>query len=333
MKTYTIKDFDKQFPNNDTCLEFLFNARYPDGAFCPKCQKITPHYRIADRKVFSCQFCGSHISPTANTIFHKSDTPLLSWFHAMFLMSSTKTGISAKQLQRELGVTYKTAWRMFKEVRKLMTDNVNPLSGQVEVDETYVGGKSHGTRGRGASGKTIVMGMVERQGNAITRVIPNVQARTLLPMIERNVEKSNKTRSILMNCLATIMLKELAIPMKSCNIPPNNTLTALSTSIRWNRCGEQSNVVLMVLITQSILFTYSLILILTSIGIIIGKMSNRFLVPFRSGFKGCADFVRSASNRPLVSSGCGGIEPLYLTSLIFLSLLTFLGILLLLWFV
>jgi len=193
MKTYTIKDFDKQFPNNDTCLEFLFNARYPDGAFCPKCQKITPHYRIADRKVFSCQFCGSHISPTANTIFHKSDTPLLSWFHAMFLMSSTKTGISAKQLQRELGVTYKTAWRMFKEVRKLMTDNVNPLSGQVEVDETYVGGKSHGTRGRGASGKTIVMGMVERQGNAITKVIPNVQANTLLPMIEQNVEKSNKT--------------------------------------------------------------------------------------------------------------------------------------------
>ena len=129
MKTYTIKDFDKQFPNNDSCLEFLFKARFPEGAFCEKCGKITPHYRIADRKVFSCQFCGSHISPTANTIFHKSDTPLLSWFHAMFLMSSTKTGISAKQLQRELGVTYKTAWRMFKEIRKLMTNNVNPLSG------------------------------------------------------------------------------------------------------------------------------------------------------------------------------------------------------------
>ncbi len=193
MKTYTIKDFDKQFPTNDACLEFLFNARYPQGAFCEKCGKITPHYRIADRKVFSCQSCGSHVSPTANTIFHKSDTPLLSWFHAMFLMSSTKTGISAKQLQRELGVTYKTAWRMFKEVRKLMTDNVNPLSGQVEVDETYIGGKHKGARGRGASGKTIVMGMVERQGNAITKVIPNVQANTLLPMIERNVEKSNKT--------------------------------------------------------------------------------------------------------------------------------------------
>jgi transposase-like protein len=111
----------------------------------------------------------------------------------MFLMSTTKTGISAKQLQRELGVTYKTAWRMFKEIRKLMTDNVNPLSGQVEVDETYVGGKRAGARGRGASGKTIVMGMVERDGNAITHIVPDVKAHTLLPMIERNVEKSNKT--------------------------------------------------------------------------------------------------------------------------------------------
>jgi transposase-like protein len=108
-------------------------------------------------------------------------------------MSSTKTGISAKQLQRELGVTYKTAWRMFKEVRKLMAEDVNPLSGQVEVDETYIGGKRQGKRGRGASGKSVVMGMVERNGNAIARVVPDVRARTLLPMIEANVARQNKT--------------------------------------------------------------------------------------------------------------------------------------------
>jgi transposase-like protein len=108
-------------------------------------------------------------------------------------MASTKTGISAKQLQRELGVTYKTAWRMFKQIRKLMDEDVNPLSGRVEVDETYIGGKRQGTRGRGAAGKTIVMGMVERDGNAITKVIPNVLAKTLLPMIEQRVAKENKT--------------------------------------------------------------------------------------------------------------------------------------------
>jgi transposase-like protein/ribosomal protein L24E len=193
MKTYTIKDFEKQFPSDDACLEFLKNARWPKGIYCEKCQKVTTHYRITRRKVYSCEFCGSHVSPTAGTIFHKSDTPLRSWFHAIFLMASTKTGISAKQLQRELGVTYKTAWRMFKEIRKLMAENVNPLTGQVEVDETYVGRKRPGTRGRGAAGKSVVVGLTERKGNAIAKVVPDVKAKTLLPMIAKNVTKNNTT--------------------------------------------------------------------------------------------------------------------------------------------
>ena len=191
MKTYTIKNFQEQFPTDDDCLDFLLKARFPKGVTCPKCQKITPHYRITGRKVYSCQFCGSQVSPTAGTIFHKSNTPLRSWFHAMFLMASTKTGISAKQLERELGVTYKTAWRIFKEVRKLMAEDVKPLSGHVEVDETYIGGKRPGKRGRGASGKTVVMGIAEREGNAITKVVPNVKARTLLPMIWKNVSNNS----------------------------------------------------------------------------------------------------------------------------------------------
>jgi transposase-like protein len=108
-------------------------------------------------------------------------------------MSSTKTGISAKQLERELGVTYKTAWRIFKEVRKLMAMDVNPLSGQVEVDETYIGGKHSGTRGRGAEGKTIVMGLTERNGNAITKVVADVRAGTLIPMIAKHVSNDGTT--------------------------------------------------------------------------------------------------------------------------------------------
>jgi len=193
MKTYAIKDFNKQFPNEDACLEYLKQSRWPEGIYCEKCQKVTTHYRIPSRKVYSCEFCGSHISPTAGTIFHKSATPLRSWFHAIFIMASTKTGISAKQLERELGVTYKTAWRMFGQVRKLMAEDVNPLSGHVEVDETYIGGKRSGKRGRGAAGKTVVMGLVERKGNAIAKVVPNVQARTLLPMIQAKIIRENKT--------------------------------------------------------------------------------------------------------------------------------------------
>jgi transposase-like protein len=131
------------------------------------------------------------VAPTSGTIFHKSATPLRSWFHAIFLMASTKTGISAKQLQRELGVTYKTAWRMFKQIRKLMDESINPLTGRVEVDETYIGGKHPGRRGRGASGKTVVMGLTERQGNAIAKVVPDVKTRTLLPMIWKNVSMNS----------------------------------------------------------------------------------------------------------------------------------------------
>jgi transposase-like protein len=193
MKTYTIKDFDEMFPTDDACLDYLKNSRWPEGIYCEKCHKITRHYKRGGLKVYSCEFCGHLVSPAADTIFHKSPTPLLSWFHAIFLMTSTKTGISAKQLQRELGVTYKTAWRMFSQIRKLMAQGVNPLSGQVEVDETYIGGKHAGKRGRGASGKTAVMGMVERKGNAIAKVVPNVKANTLLPMIEKNIAKQGTT--------------------------------------------------------------------------------------------------------------------------------------------
>ena len=129
----------------------------------------------------------SFISPTANTIFHKSSTPLTSWFHAIFLMASTRTGRSAKDLEREIGVTYKTALRMLAQIRKLMAQDDILLCGEVEVDETYIGGKHPKKRGRGAEGKTIVAGMVERRGRAIVKVVPDVKARTLLLMIQEHV--------------------------------------------------------------------------------------------------------------------------------------------------
>jgi transposase len=196
MKTakFTIKEFNKQFPDDNTCLDVLLKLRYPQGVFCPKCQKVTTHYRIANRKVYSCEFCGSHVSPTANSIFHKSDTSLRSWFYAMYLMSSTRCGISAKQLQRELGVTYKTAWRMFKQVRTLLGET-EMLKGEVELDETYMGGKAinmHATKrakltGRGTADKTPVFGAVERKGHVIAVKVPNTDRITLMPHIKNNV--------------------------------------------------------------------------------------------------------------------------------------------------
>ncbi len=136
------------------------------------------------------------ISPMAGTIFEKSTTSLRLWFYAMYLMSSTRCGISAKQIQRETGVTYKTAWRMFKQIRSLLSEPDMQLEGSaVEIDETYVGGKrsnKHGTRGmrgRASEGddKTPVFGMVERGGRVIACVTPNVKSETVYPIIEERI--------------------------------------------------------------------------------------------------------------------------------------------------
>jgi len=190
MIKYTIKEFNNQFPDDDSCLEFIFKARYPDGVFCQTCQRTAKHYRRTGRKAYACEFCGSHIFPTAGTIFHKSPTPLRSWFYAMFLMASTRCGISAKQLERELGVTYKTAWRMFKQIRGLMDEKSKPMNGHTEVDETYIGGKHSGPGGRGAEGKTAVVGLANREeGQVLTSIVPDVKTRTLVPFIWNNVPR------------------------------------------------------------------------------------------------------------------------------------------------
>lgn len=187
---YTIKDFNQQFPTDDACLEFLFKARYPEGVYCEKCGKITKHYKKTGMKFYACEFCGMGVAPTSGTIFHKSPTPLRYWFHAMFLIASTRCGISAKQLERELGVTYKTAWRMFKQIRSLMDEKANPFTGHIEVDETYIGGKHGGTRGRGAEGKTPVVGLAHRdEGQIMSKVVSDVKTRTVLPIIWKQVPR------------------------------------------------------------------------------------------------------------------------------------------------
>lgn len=193
MDKLTIRDFDRMFPDEDACLEWLKNYLYHDGISCKVCKRVTKHHRIASRPSYSCDNCGHHVHPTADTIYHKSPTPLRSWFYAVFLMSSTRTGISAKQLQRELGVTYKTAWRMFSQIRKMMAQDTLSLVGQVEADETYVGGKRPGKRGRGAAGKTPVFGMIERQGMAVVKVTPDVKAKTLIPIIQEHIPATGET--------------------------------------------------------------------------------------------------------------------------------------------
>lgn len=186
----TIREFFALFPSDESCLEHLFEARFGQGHVCPKCERKANWYRIKAERAYSCQWCGNHLHPTVGTPFEDSRTPLQLWFYAIYLFTTSRHGVPALELKRQLGVTYKTAWRMGHHIRKHMeaVDGEWPLFGQVEVDETIVGGYRPGPRGRAALGKTIVMGMLQRGGDVMTKVIPNVQRETLHPIIEENIQ-------------------------------------------------------------------------------------------------------------------------------------------------
>lgn len=181
---YTIKDFREQFSDDDACLEYIFNSKYGKDFPCPSCGK-GKFYRVAKRKCYSCANCSFQLHPTAGTIFHKSSTKLTNWFFALFLASQSKNGVSAKELERALGVTYKCAWRIAKQIRLLMQEDGEKLDGIVEVDETYIGGKKRG--GQGGKGKIPVLGIVKRGGGIRTKSVEARDTHVLLNNIVNNV--------------------------------------------------------------------------------------------------------------------------------------------------
>src|SRR5919202_2573124 len=145
---YSLREFLAEFPDDDACLEYLWRERHAsDGehAYCPKCEQERSFKRYAtkqQRQSWTCTACGHHIHPTAGTIFAKSSRPLTDWFYVMFLVSSSRCGVAAKQVERELGCNYRTAWRMLNKVRNvLMEQDGGPLAGEVEADETFMAGK------------------------------------------------------------------------------------------------------------------------------------------------------------------------------------------------
>ena len=186
---YTRKQFDTEFPDDDACLQTIMDQRYPGGmAQCEKCDAKRKHHRVTGRTAYACDHCGNHLYPLVGTIFQKSSTSLRIWFQAMYLMGSTRCGISAKQIQRETGVTYKTAWRMFKQIRSLLSEPDMQLEGStVEMDECYVGGRPRGHKRRtpkwlNNDRKAIVAGVVERKtgkGRVIAKVVEDASKKTL----------------------------------------------------------------------------------------------------------------------------------------------------------
>jgi transposase-like protein len=193
LKGPSVRQFQKRFPDEDTCLNHLMRTRFGERLTCFKCQKEATYYRTKGRRSFTCEHCGYQVYPTAGTPFESTRTPLTDWFYVMFLFCASRNGVAAKEVQRQLGVTYKTAWRMCNLIRNYMgyVDGDYPIGGPgktVEADETFIGGKDEA----GKDDKAIVLGMVERGGDVVTRV---VQARTkdhLIPHIVKFVKPGSK---------------------------------------------------------------------------------------------------------------------------------------------
>ncbi len=199
---YSLMDMQADFPNEKACLMWLFEYRFPDGVHCPVCNKVTKHYYVASRKSFDCGGCGRHISPRAGTIFEGSSTPLTKWFYVIYVMSQTRAGISAAQMQRELGVTYKCAWRMMHQVRHLMGNTQSMLTGEVEVDETFIHPnvykRSTAQKRYGRTGSRtgqVLFGMVERGGAVKIYHVKSAGVRVLTPIINANVRKGSLIHS------------------------------------------------------------------------------------------------------------------------------------------
>ncbi len=187
----TFLDFMNKFPNDEACLSHIMKTLYPDNLIrCTKCQKQTKFYKLKNILAYSCGHCGHHIHPMVQTPFYRSHTPLQKWFYAIWLFTTSKNGVSAKEIQRQTGVTYKTAWRMCNKIRGYMAflNNHSRMEGHIEMDETFIGGVQKGKSGRNVNGKkAVIFGIVKRGGDLVACHVPNAKKRTLFPIISRYV--------------------------------------------------------------------------------------------------------------------------------------------------
>lgn len=187
-KTMTIAQLIEQFSNEDKCYEYLESVRWPDGIRCVRCEsdEVSP---IAKRRQYVCKECGYHFSVRVGTIFHDSHLPLWKWFLATYMITHAKKGMAALHLQKVLGVSYKTAWYLSHRIRAAMKqDPCEKLSGVVEVDETWIGGKVSGKGHRYTGNKTLVIGAIQRNGKVRLGVVKNQSKRALHGFIAENVD-------------------------------------------------------------------------------------------------------------------------------------------------
>jgi len=202
----TLLEAIRYFADLDVATEYFAKARWPEGPVCPKCGVLDEkHYYLKSRRVWKCRACKKQFSVKVGTVMEDSPLGLDKWLPAMWLLVNCKNGISSYELAKDLGIQQKSAWFMLHRIRLAMqTGTFEKLSGQVEADETFIGGKARNMHkskreekitGRGASGKVAVMGLLERHGKVKTKVVPDTRSRTLQVEIRENVEPGSEVHT------------------------------------------------------------------------------------------------------------------------------------------
>lgn len=192
-------EFEARFADEDACWRFLVEQRWPEGFVCPECASKDA-WLLSRHRLFECGGCGKQTSVTAGTIFHRTRKPLRLWFRAAFYMTTLKTGVSAKALQRLLGLTYKVAWAWHHKLLAAISERPKEaLAGRVEVDEAYVGGHEEGVPGRANGQKAVVLVAAEDRGLPTGRVrlqvVPDASAASLTPAVKANVAPNSTVRT------------------------------------------------------------------------------------------------------------------------------------------
>ena len=191
-KAPTLRQVQDRFPTEESCLDHLMRVRYGERHDCEKCGKSAKFYRVAKRRSYACEWCGYQVYPTAGTPFDRTRTSLRDWFFVMFQFCTSRSGVAAKEVERQIGVTYKTAWRMCHEIRKYMAivDGNDPLGGSgevVEIDETLIGGSVSGKGSGYKANKAVVIGMLERGGEVVTKVVTSRHREPMERLVLENV--------------------------------------------------------------------------------------------------------------------------------------------------
>jgi transposase-like protein len=185
-----LSELNGKYPTDAKCRELLKKLRWPNGIECPRCEGKSIS-RLYTQQKFECNDCRYQFSAMVGTVFQDSHTPLEKWFQAVVLLCEARKGMSANQVKRLVGVSYKTAWYLCHRIRAAMVESQQAkLKGIVEVDETYLGGKSHGKRGRGAKNKEIVVGIRQRNGQLRFFHSSDVKSGTLAEYIRTNISKN-----------------------------------------------------------------------------------------------------------------------------------------------